>query len=157
MEKIKHPECICCGYELEPVPVNEMMSCVDDDYVAFEYRCPNCGVYETAYLPGEDERDSYPAYNEELDDSLGGCSHGYDGFCPECGSHIIWSGDFMRSEVWGDVDGEVDQWGCFVDDSLAPNVMCPHCGASIEIVYPKPSEEKNYPYYKDKEGENDNS
>lgn len=155
MEKIENPICIGCGHELERVPEEDMMSFCGEEHEVHEYRCPHCGVYETAYCPDEEDKDNYPAYNDETED-IGDCDHGYYGFCPECGHHIIWSGDFMRSEVWGDVDGETDEWGCFKDDSLAPNVTCPYCGTSIEVVYPKPSEEKDYPAYNEKKNNNNN-
>ena len=36
------------------------------------------------------------------------------------------------------------------EDSLAPSVSCPHCGASIQLVYPMTSEQKKYPFYNEK-------
>ena len=33
------------------------------------------------------------------------------------------------------------------EDSLAANVTCPYCGASIDVIYPRESDKKNYPFY----------
>ena len=58
----------------------------------------------------------------------------------------------MRSEVVGDVDETVvDEYGLPVDDALVSNVYCPYCGASIDIIEPKPSDIKknNYPYWEE--------
>ena len=113
--------------------------------------------------PSEEDKENYPYYNDELKDGFCDAHHGYDGFCPECGSHIIWSGDFMRSEVWGDVEqldenGNpiVDEYGIDVDDSLVSYVSCPYCGAYIEIVEAKPSELKALQEEKEKNNDNDN-
>lgn len=192
MERIKEPLCMCCDHPLELI--EEIR---DDDGFEFEihrYKCPNCGLVEESHLPDEEDKQSYPAYNGE-DNGIADCSHGYNGLCPECGHHIVWGADFMRSEVWGDIpmtkeneekydkllvekknleaemakmpDG-VEKDKKYVnlneihqklvnleydgidenEDSLAPSVNCPHCGASIQLVYPMTSEQKNYEYYK---------
>ena len=160
------------------------------------YKCPNCGLTEEVYLPEDEEKPSYPAYNGE-ECSVADCEHGYHGLCPECGCHIIWGADFMRSEVWGDIpltpdnekklaalqtkidnikkqietssnQNEKDTFYATLielqkevidveyegidenEDSLAPSVSCPHCGASIQLVYPMTSEQKKYPFYTEK-------
>ena len=137
--------CMRCGAELEPVPKEEWMypSFEEDGYQGSiaEYKCPECKTYYSVSPVDEESKMDYPAYNPELEKNFVDSHHGYDGFCPECGSHIVWSGDFMRSEVWGDVDEEdKDEWGCPKDDALASYVSCPYCGAYIEIVEAKPSE-----------------
>lgn len=140
-----------CGAELEIIKKEDYVypDIEEDGYSGSvgEYRCPVCGSYYSVSAPDEESRQNYPKYNEELRENFGDSHHGYDGFCPECGHHIIWSGDFMRSEVWGDTEtldekGNpiVDEYGCDVDDSLVAYVSCPYCGAYIEIVDAKPSE-----------------
>ena len=194
MERITNPECMCCDHPLELIEEIK-----DDEGFEFEihrYKCPNCGLVEESYLPDEEDKDSYPAYNGE-ECSIADCEHGYHGCCPECGHHIVWGADFMRSEVWGDIPltkenqkrydelckeieaaeaelktDEAHSDLCWRDalnsklermkreridleyegidddeDSLAPSVSCPHCGASIQLIYPMTSEQKKYPYY----------
>lgn len=189
-EKIKEPLCMCCDHPLQLIEAGDPEYDIDVNY----YKCPNCGLIEESYLPYEEERDNYPAYNGEKE-YCGNTSHGYPGLCPECGHHIIWSGDFMRSEVFGDIPLKRDsqkKYDEIVDviklleqnkmqnpddctnvkdrieklyrelirlendiddeeDSLAPNVSCPYCGASIQLVYPMTSEEKKYNFYKYKD------
>jgi predicted RNA-binding Zn-ribbon protein involved in translation (DUF1610 family) len=146
-------------------------------------------------LPDTEEQKYYPAYSDEPD-SGPDVEHGYPGLCPECGHHIIWGADFMRSEVMGDVPltkenqakhdelckkiAEAEEkLRCDIDkdwretlnsdlermkreridleydgidndeDSLAPSVSCPHCGASIQLIYPLTSERKKYDFYKE--------
>lgn len=135
-ESFEKPLCIRCEE-----PLNLVRK--DDDTNEMEFLCPHCGTIELFYPCADEDRKNYAFYNEAVKDTLGSCSHGYDGFCPQCGSHIIWSGDFMRSETLGDVDDEDD-------DSLSSNVICPHCGASIDVIDVKPSEMKNYPAFADK-------
>lgn len=154
MIKEENPTCMRCGHELEAVKPEDYMypNFDEDDFEGSvsEWRCPYCGAYHSVTAPDEESKKEYPAYNEDADDSLGNASHGYPGFCPECGSHIIWQSDFMRSEVWGDVDeDDVDENGLPKDDSLVTYVLCPHCGAYIEIVDAKPSELKDLPISKE--------
>lgn len=137
-------ECMRCFHEL--VEVKNM----DDGYdiEVAEYNCPHCGAIEICYPCPEEDRKDYAFYDDTVEDTLGGCSHGYPGLCPICGSHIIWGADFMRSEVLGDVDeDELDEYGLPKDDSLATSVTCPHCGASIDVIDAKPSEYHLYPFY----------
>lgn len=136
-EKFKKPLCIRCETDL--ILVRE-----EEDINEKEYRCPHCGVIELCYPCTDEDKKNYAWYNDNVDDNLGGCSHGYDGLCPQCGSHIVWGADFMRSEVLGDVENDED-------DSLASSVSCPHCGASIDIIEAKPSEYSKYPAYNEKE------
>lgn len=141
-------ECMRCSHELKEVDN------MDEGYdiEVKEYNCPHCGAIEFCYPCPEEDRENYAFYDENVEDTLGGCSHGYPGLCPICGSHIIWGSDFMRSEVLGDVDeSELDEYGLPKDDSLATSVSCPHCGASIDIIDAKPSEYHLYPFYSEDE------
>ena len=99
--------CSHCNAELELVESFEFFD---------EYECPECGrtiMVAKPETPVEGCPDEY---------------HGYDARCPLCGHYVVWSGDFMRSEVLGDCDDE--------HDSLAAEVVCPNCGAEITIVDP---------------------
>lgn len=107
-----------------------------------EYSCSYCGTYYTVEGISEEEKHTVPKYNEELKKDFVDESHGYSGLCPECGKHIVWSSDFMRSEVIGDVDDEED-------DALVSYVFCPYCGSMIEIIEAKPSEIKRFPISKE--------
>ena len=162
METVEKRYCIRCGEELVEVPKEEYMypDFDEDGYSGsiLELKCPKCGAYHSVTPVAEEEKKNYPAYNEEVDKNFVDSGHGYPGYCPICGSHIVWSSDFMRSEVWGDTEtfdenGNkiVDEWGCDVDDSLVSYVACPYCGAYIEVVDAKPSE------LKEKEANGDNS
>lgn len=192
MQRIENPECMCCDHPLELV--EEIKE--EGEFELHSYKCPNCGLIEEAYIPDDEDKQSYPAYNGE-ECSVADCEHGYHGLCPECGCHIIWGADFMRSEVWGDIplteenqkkydkivfetkklEEEIDAMSDGIEkdrksvnlmelnqklvnieyegideneDSLAPSVSCPHCGASIQLVYPMTSEQKKYPFYTEK-------
>ena len=146
------PLCMRCDHELVEVP-NEL----EDELGVREFNCPYCGAIEIFYPCSEEDRENYSYYNEEVEDTLGGCDHGYPGLCPQCGSHIVWGSDFMRSEVLGDVDeDDVDEWGIPKDDSLASSVHCPHCGAGIDVIDAKPSEYHLYPFYKELRNEENN-
>ena len=142
-------ECLRCNHEMIDNGESEYF----DEIPNKSYDCPHCGTHVEVYLPtDEEEKQNLPMYNKELEEEFGDSSHGYEGFCPECGHHIIWQSDFMRSEVVCDVDESVvDEYGIPVDDALVSNVYCPYCGAMIEIIEPKPSDiEKNdYPYWKE--------
>ena len=153
MERIEHPHCMRCGELLEEVKKEDYINFPYDEEEGVgaiaEYRCPHCLTYYSVFPPDEEVKESYPAYNKEAEETFVDAHHGYDGECPLCGNHIVWSGDFMRSEVWGDTeqldsDGNpiVDEYGTDVDDALASYVRCPYCGADIEIVEAKPSELK---------------
>lgn len=144
---MENPICMRCEHELV-VLEERFLDAEDKELMERVYQCPHCGALEYFYPCSEEDKENYAYYNEDVEDNLGGCSHGYDGLCPQCGSHIIWGSDFMRSEILGDVEeGEVDEYGCLDDDSLASSVHCPHCGASIDVIEAKPSERKDYPYY----------
>ena len=128
-----------------------------EDYDLYKcYDCPECGAIHEVYLLDKSERHLYPKYNPEEEAMFVDSSHGYDGFCPECGSHIIWSVDFMRSDILDDVDNSpemLNEYGFSNDDSLVTEVFCPYCGASITVIDAKPSEQKNYPYFNEKNNE----
>ena len=143
-------ECMRCGQSMNEVDLDDYVyPKLDDDCCGSlsEWKCPHCGTYYSVSGPADEDKENYPAYNEELEKNFCDGHHGYDGLCPECGHHIVWSGDFMRSEVWGDTEkldenGKpiVDEYGLDVDDALVSYVSCPYCGAYIEIVEAKPSE-----------------
>ena len=139
----KMAKCLRCGEELIGEDV------LFDDESKY-YHCPNCGTQYVVNEVNENEKMCYPKYNKKLLKDFIDEYHGYEGLCTECGKHIVWSSDFMRSEIIGDIDMEdVDEYGIPTDDSLVSFVTCPYCGVYIEIIEPKPSEIKNYPYWKD--------
>lgn len=141
----ERPLCMRCDHELIEVDAG----LTGEELGVREFNCPYCGTIEIFYPCPEEDRENYAYYNDENEDTLGGCDHGYPGLCPQCGSHIIWGSDFMRSEVLGDVDeDDVDEYGIPNDDALASSVHCPHCGASIDVIDAKPSEYHLYPLYK---------
>lgn len=123
---LEKPLCMRCDHELELVHEETA-----DNF--FCYICPVCLTLHWVSLPDEDLRNYYHFYNEEVDNEVANENHGYNGLCPNCGHHIIWGADFMRSEVMGDVDNEED-------DSLASDVHCPNCGTAVTIIEAKPSE-----------------
>ena len=144
-------KCLRCGHEMNKVKPEHfinpyMVEEHDGDYS--EYACPYCGTYYTVEGISEEEKETVPKYNEELKKDFVDTGHGYDGFCPECGCHIVWSSDFMRSEVIGDVDNDDD-------DALVSYVYCHYCGSYTEIIEAKPSELKRFPIYNElnKDGE----
>lgn len=136
MSENYQPLCMCCEHPLVLIEKEDY----EDGIVVHHYKCEYCGLEEEAVTPPWEEQLNYPAYSGQPDDGPG-VSHGYPGLCPECGHHIVWGADFMASEILGEEIPEDD-------DSLAPHVFCPHCGAAIQLIYPRPSEEKNYDYYK---------
>ena len=152
VKKVKgfeHPTCMRCEHDLELIQEEE-------EFGEKIYQCPYCGVIEHFYPCLEEEQENYGFYNDECEDTLGDCSHGYDGFCPQCGSHIVWGGDFMYTDLFpidDDEEVELNEYGCPVDDSLVSNVYCPHCGASIDIIEPLPSQRHIYPAFADENNE----
>ena len=54
--------------------------------------------------------------------------------CPRCNGELIWQSDFMRSEIEGNDDVELD------DDSLVTYFQCKDCHCMIEVVDEWPSE-----------------
>lgn len=134
-------KCLRCDYE-------DLEECESYEDNVKEYHCPHCGTHYIVGLVEESEKESYPAYNDELKKDFIDERHGYNGLCTECGRHIVWSSDFMRSETVGDVDiDDVDENGLPVDDALVSFVICPYCGCYTEIIEPKPSETGDYPYW----------
>ncbi len=124
------PRCMRCGAPLVKVSDDERMTPPyweeESGEPVEEYRCPECLTYHTVTPVDPESKDAYPAYNKEAAENFVDSYHGYDGECPKCGSHIVWSSDFMRSEVWGDVEDD--------EDTLVSYVSCPYCGAYIELV-----------------------
>lgn len=143
-------KCLRCEHELEEIEIEDVFS--DDDEIKFkEYKCPYCGTLYRVEEILEEEKHTVPKYNKELEKDFIDQSHGYEGLCTECGKHIIWSSDFMRSEVLSDVGKYNEETNKFEydkeDDSLVSYVYCPYCGSMIEIIEPKPSELINYPIH----------
>lgn len=56
--------------------------------------------------------------------------------CPRCHGELIWGSDFMRSEVEGDDNVELD------DDSLVTYYTCKDCNCMVEVVDAWPNEAK---------------
>lgn len=136
--------CIRCNAELESIPQENFVypSFEEEGYRGSkaEYRCPECLTYYcVSTLDDENETQEEEVNYIEYTISKEHCY----GQCIECGHPVGWDSDFMRSEVWGDVDTEEkDEYGCSKDDALVSYASCPNCGAYIEIVEPKPSEIK---------------
>lgn len=57
--------------------------------------------------------------------------------CPRCHGELIWSSDFMRSEIEGDDNIELD------DDSLVTYYTCKDCNCMVEVVDAWPNEAKD--------------
>jgi predicted RNA-binding Zn-ribbon protein involved in translation (DUF1610 family) len=120
------PTCMNCGSELQFI-------CEKTDFNEEIYICPKCNVMHT-YMPVyDDDKDEYHFYNPSVTNGIPDEFHGYNGLCPKCGTHIIWSCDAMRSEIIGDVE-EGDS------DTLVVYVSCPECGGITELVYPTEDE-----------------
>lgn len=137
-------KCYRCESELELQP---------EDYEGEfqeikKFVCPHCGINYDNLLPEEDERENYHYYNNKVECSVSDENHGYEGKCPICGHYVVIMNNFMRSEVYGDVDEtETDEYGLYKDDTIVDICFCPNCGADITVVPPKPSEEKDWPYF----------
>lgn len=117
--------------------------------------CPYCGIIYDTLLPDPEERQEFHFFNEDAECTISDENHGYEGKCPNCGHYVIIMSNFMRSEVYGDVDeDDVDEYGLPKDDTIVDCVYCPNCGANITVVPPKPSEEANYPYFQEQSEEN---
>lgn len=131
--------CIRCGHPL---------TVMDDDDDFVRYECTHCGIIYDAVAADKESRDNLSYWNdniEEVNDEF----HGYDGKCPICGHWLIVSGNFDRSEMIGDVDTtKLDEHGCYEDDTIVDDCVCPHCGTMLVVIPPKPSDESRYDYYK---------
>lgn len=73
--------------------------------------------------------DLYISSDEKIHTQLSTCS------CPRCHGELIWMSDFMRSEVEGDEEVELD------DDALVSYFQCKDCKTMVEVVDPWPDEE----------------
>jgi transcription elongation factor Elf1 len=60
--------------------------------------------------------------------------------CMRCGHELIISGNFMLSEIRGEILSEDE-------DAMVTNAHCTYCGASYELYDTPESERKNYPYW----------
>lgn len=142
-------KCIRCDHELELLTGDEYDEIYDEEGVKY-YVCPYCGARYDISIPDDDEKENYHLYNEEIECTVSDENHGYEGRCLECGHYLIIMNNFMRSEVYGDVDEEdVDENGIAKDDTIVDILYCPNCGANITATPPKPSEEMNYDWYKE--------
>lgn len=56
--------------------------------------------------------------------------------CPRCHGELIWGSDFMRSEIEGNDNVELD------DDSLVTYYTCKDCNCMVEVVDAWPNEAK---------------
>ena len=134
-------KCAVCG---------ENAKCVFDEEGIKSYLCFHCGMRYDIEFP--EDKECYPFYNSEVEDHTKNENHGCSYNCPVCDHYVILSGNFMRSEWCGDVDEEdVDENGLYNDDVIVDNMICPHCGAVIAAIPCKPSEEKDYPYFKEED------
>ena len=137
-------KCYQCETELELLPE-------DYDGESQELKrfvCPHCGVIYDTFIPESEERQDYHYFNNEVECPISDENHGYEGKCPNCDHYVVAMNNFMRSEVYGDVDeNDVDELGLYKDDVIVDIVFCPNCGADITVVPPKPSEQKDYPFY----------
>ena len=122
----KKSKCMFCDDEMEAKGNPEEF---------LTYTCPNCRIEYDVYLPAMEERLDYPFFNQSVEDEVENTYHGYGGKCPICGHYVVWSADYMRSEILGECDMDDDD-----DDSIVGCCTCPHCGSSIEIIYPSQSE-----------------
>jgi predicted RNA-binding Zn-ribbon protein involved in translation (DUF1610 family) len=144
-------KCVRCGHDLELINDEESKYPLEEEGIK-RYMCPYCGVIYDVQIPEDEEKEDYHYYNDKVECTISDENHGYEGKCPECGHYVIILNNFMRSEVWGDVDeDEQDENGLLVDDTIVDILQCPNCGASITAIPPKPSEEKDYPYFQEEE------
>lgn len=148
------PKCIRCNHELELLSSDDEMYDLVEEGEAKCYVCPYCGARYDVGIPDDDEKERYHYYNKDAECTISNENHGYEGKCLECGHYLIIMNNFMRSEVYGDVDEEdLDENGLPKDDTIVDILYCPNCGSDITAVPPKPSEENSYQYYKDVEEE----
>ena len=139
-------KCIRCGHELKLDCDLSHEEDIDKKY----YVCPHCGITYDVTLPIDEDKQDYSYYNDSVKCDVSDENHGYEGKCTECGHYVIIMNNFMRSEVYGDVNEEdVDENGVLKDDAIVDCLFCPNCGADIMVVPPKPSEEEKYDYFKD--------
>ncbi len=139
-------KCYRCDHELEVLEKE-----YDDESIEFtRYICPHCGIIYDTLLPEFSEKQYFHYYNDDVECNVSDENHGYEGRCPNCGHYEIAMSNFMRSEVCGDVDeSDVDEYGIPKDDTIVDCLYCPNCGADVTVIPPKPSEEKNYPYFQE--------
>ena len=141
-------KCAACDHELEVMTEYQW----DEEDNMKTYICPHCGRIYDVELTVDEDKQYYHHYNDDVNCTISDENHGYEFKCTECGHYVIITNNFMRSEVYGDVDEEeTDENGLLMDDAIVDILHCPNCGASITVVPPKPSEEKNYPAYNNNE------
>lgn len=58
--------------------------------------------------------------------------------CPCCGGYLIWSSDFMASEV-GYCESDNEE-----DDTIVSYMNCIDCGAQVELIHPNNEQQEEY-------------
>ena len=134
MEERLNGVCYICNQELEWNENSENCFKTDDIGEGFEVEeiiCKECGTLHRAWIRTD----------EDSEESLTVGDQGF-GNCIHCGSTLVWSGDFMRS----DYDESLSE----DDDSIVRSLTCSGCGCSVEVVEPSKNEIKSgkYPHWK---------
>lgn len=114
--------CPKCGRDLRLEYVEDI-----DETCECRMVCDHCGTWVNFWECYKDGQSDYDFYNEE---SAGpsATSYGYDAICPHCGSYCVWQNDFMYSDIYDENVSEED-------DRLIAELLCPHCGGMVEIIY----------------------
>lgn len=135
MEDELEINCSCGGKLVKVDPENYICTCPDNDELpgCCEYECDTCKTRYAVTPCAPEEREYYPYYNEEKEDGVPNCNHGFEAECPICGHYLVWSSEFMRSEVVGDVpiskEGEekikkyqevLEKYKSFVENNTIP-------------------------------------
>ena len=105
--------CPRCG---TPMTLEYIDDCEEDD-VAYEYVCDECGMSYEIVVPHEKPDPQH--INDQ----------GF-GKCPYCGEYLLWNCDYMRSDFEGEDLPEEE-------DTLVQAISCPNCGTQITAFYPK--------------------
>lgn len=132
----EHYQCFRCGSKDADIFDYPSES---EDYTESTIICKECGTMHDVAV-------SIPIESKGMLEEPAG----FDGICPVCGSYLILSGNNMLSELYEEEDYPEE------DDAITMNCVCPNCGASVNVIPVKPSDEHNFNFFQTNEAATQN-
>lgn len=124
---------VCCPVCGKPLVFDEskdncFVDDMDEGVKVKQITCQHCG---TTYMAWE--------YEDSEEEEVVCGDQGF-GNCFLCGGTLIWSGDFMLSDLDDSIEDDDD-------DALMQSLTCAHCGAPVEVYHVPENYKKDYPFW----------